>query len=157
MFITIAYIGNSNSKLNELERDYIKKINRIGNTLGLKEIILKKIKNSSKKNITERKEDEFSRLSNIICRDSFNILLDRKGIQLDSINFSKIILKESSNSKNLIFFIGGSDGVEKKNHKHFDKILSFGALTWPHKMFRVMLLEQIYRSITILNNHPYHK
>jgi len=157
MFITIAYIGNSNSKFDEIERDYIKKINRIGNTLGLKEIVLKKIKNSPKKNITDRKEDEFSRLSNIIGRNSFNILLDRKGSQLDSINFSKIILKESSNNKNLIFFIGGSDGVEKKNHKHFDKILSFGDLTWPHKMFRVMLLEQIYRSITIFNNHPYHK
>ena len=157
MFITIAYIGNSNSKFDELERDYIKKIIRIGNTLGLKEIVLKKIKNSSKKNIADRKDDEFSRLSNIIGRDSFNILLDRKGIQLDSINFSKIILKESSNNKNLIFFIGGSDGVEEKNHKHFDKILSFGDLTWPHKMFKVMLLEQIYRSITIFNNHPYHK
>ena len=157
MFITIAYIGNSNSKFDELERDYIKKIIRIGNTLGLKEIVLKKIKNSLKKNIADRKDDEFSRLSNIIGRDSFNILLDRKGIQLDSINFSKIILKESSNNKNLIFFIGGSDGVEKKNHKHFDKILSFGDLTWPHKMFKMMLLEQIYRSITIINKHPYHK
>ncbi len=157
MFITIAYIGNSNSKFSELERDYIKKIRRIGNTLGLKEIVLKKIRNSSKKNINERKEEEFSKLSNIINKDSFNILLDGKGIQLDSINFSKIILKESPNNKNIIFFIGGSDGIEENNHKYFDKILSFGDLTWPHKMFKVMLLEQIYRSITIFNNHPYHK
>jgi len=57
MFITIAYIGNSNSKFSELERDYIKKIRRIGNTLGLKEIVLKKIRNSSKKNINDRKEE----------------------------------------------------------------------------------------------------
>ena len=39
----------------------------------------------------------------------------------------------------------------------FDKIISFGDLTWPHKMFKMMLLEQIYRSITIINKHPYHK
>ena len=63
----------------------------------------------------------------------------------------KIIDKTSFN----ILLAGSKD--EKKYFEDFDKIISFGDLTWPHKMFKMMLLEQIYRSITIINKHPYHK
>ena len=60
-------------------------------------------------------------------------------------------------NENIKFFIGGSEGIDQNYFNDFDKIISFGDLTWPHKMFKMMLLEQIYRSITIINKHPYHK
>ena len=80
-----------------------------------------------------------------------------------SVGFKKLLIKElpiSKNSfdgKNLIFFIGGPDGFNKDILKAANKIISFGKVTWPHKLVRIMLLEQLYRGITILKNHPYHR
>ena len=68
-----------------------------------------------------------------------------------------IIILTLGKDQNINFFIGGSEGIDRKYFGDFDKIISFGDLTWPHKMFKMMLLEQIYRSITIINKHPYHK
>ena len=84
-------------------------------------------------------------------------LLDRAGTKLDSFEFSKLIFTQTGNNENIKFFIGGSEGIDQNYFNDFDKIISFGDLTWPHKMFKMMLLEQIYRSITIINKHPYHK
>ena len=86
-----------------------------------------------------------------------NILLDIEGSKLNSVEFSECILDQADINQNINFFIGGSEGIDRKYFGDFDKIISFGDLTWPHKMFKMMLLEQIYRSITIINKHPYHK
>ena len=157
MLITIIYIGSSNNLLQDIVRDYEKRINNIGRNIGLKEIIYKEIKNSNKKNIREIKEEESIKLLNQRTNESLNILLDRKGKKIDSIKFSNLFYEQSLINKNINFFIGGSNGLKEEYHKDFDKIISFGDLTWPHKMFKIMLLEQIYRSITIINKHPYHK
>ena len=53
--------------------------------------------------------------------------------------------------------IGGPDGHADVTRKNADLILSFGVLTWPHRLVRVMLFEQIYRSVTIMAGHPYHR
>ncbi|MEC7830727.1 MAG: 23S rRNA (pseudouridine(1915)-N(3))-methyltransferase RlmH [Pseudomonadota bacterium] len=157
MVIKIIYIGNTKSNLNHIYQDYISRIKNIKKTIGLKDIIFKEIKNSNKKNIKEIKEEESIKLLNQKTNGSLNILLDRKGKKIDSIKFSNLFYEQSLINKNINFFIGGSNGLKEKYHKDFDRIISFGDLTWPHKMFKIMLLEQIYRSITIINNHPYHK
>jgi len=157
MVIKIIYIGNTKNNLNYIYQDYISRIKNIKKTIGLKDIIFKEIKNSNKKSIKEIKEEESIKLLNQKTSGSLNILLDRKGKKIDSIKFSNLFYEQSLINKNINFFIGGSNGLKEKYHKDFDKIISFGDLTWPHKMFKIMLLEQIYRSITIINNHPYHK
>ena len=157
MVIKIIYIGNTKSNLNHIYQDYISRIKNIKKTIGLKDIIFKEIKNSNKKSIKEIKEEESIKLLNQKTSGSLNILLDRKGKKIDSIKFSNLFYEQSLINKNINFFIGGSNGLKEKYHKDFDKIISFGDLTWPHKMFKIMLLEQIYRSITIINKHPYHK
>ena len=157
MLITIIYIGSSNNLLQDVVRDYEKRIKNIGRNIGLKEIIYKEIKNSNKKNITEKKDEETKKLINQKEKGALNILLDIEGSKLNSVEFSKYILAQADINKNINFFIGGSEGIDKKHFEDFDKIISFGGLTWPHKMFKMMLLEQIYRSITIINKHPYHK
>lgn len=157
MVIKIIYIGNTKNNLNGIYQDYTSRIKNIKKTIGLKDIIFKEIKNSNKKNIREIKEEESIKLLNQRTNESLNILLDRKGKKIDSIKFSNLFYEQSLINKNINFFIGGSNGLKEEYHKDFDKIISFGDLTWPHKMFKVMLLEQIYRSITIFNNHPYHK
>ena len=157
MVIKIIYIGNTKNNLNGIYQDYTSRIKNIKKTIGLKDIIFKEIKNSNKKNIREIKEEESIKLLNQKTNESLNILLDRKGKKIDSIKFSNLFYEQSLINKNINFFIGGSNGLKEEYHKDFDKIISFGDLTWPHKMFKIMLLEQIYRSITIINKHPYHK
>ena len=157
MLIVINFIGNQSNSFNEDIIDYKKRIKIIGKNIGLKDILLRKIKYSNKKNCNERKQEETKKLVKQIEKGSLNILLDRKGLKFNSLEFSKYIFNHSNFMQNVIFFIGGSDGIDTKYNKEFDNIISFGDLTWPHMMFKMMLLEQIYRSITIINKHPYHK
>ena len=157
MLITIIYIGSSNNLFQDVVRDYEKRIKNLGRSIGLKEIIYKEIKNSNKKNATEKKDEETKKLIGQKEKEAVNILLDIEGSKLNSVEFSECILDQADINQNINFFIGGSEGIDKKYFGDFDKIISFGDLTWPHKMFKMMLLEQIYRSITIINKHPYHK
>ena len=157
MLITIIFIGSSNNLLQDVVRDYEKRIKNIGRNIGLKDIIYKEIKNSNKKNITEKKDEETKKLIEQKEKEALNILLDIEGSKLNSIEFSEHILAQADIDQNINFFIGGSEGIDRKYFEDFDKIISFGDLTWPHKMFKMMLIEQIYRSITIINKHPYHK
>ena len=157
MLITIIYIGSSNNLLQDVVRDYEKRIKNLGRSIGLKEIIYKEIKNSNKKNATEKKDEETKKLIVQKEKEAVNILLDIEGSKLNSVEFSEYILDQADINQNINFFIGGSEGIDRKYFGDFDKIISFGDLTWPHKMFKMMLLEQIYRSITIINKHPYHK
>lgn len=55
------------------------------------------------------------------------------------------------------FAVGGADGLDETVRRQADLVLSFGAMTWPHKLVRVMLIEQIYRAASILAGHPYHR
>ena len=157
MLITIIYIGSSNNLLQDVVKDYEKRIKNLGRSIGLKEIIYKEIKNSNKKNATEKKDEETIKLIGQKEKEAVNILLDIEGSKLNSVEFSEYILDQADINQNINFFIGGSEGIDRKYFGDFDKIISFGDLTWPHKMFKMMLLEQIYRSITIINKHPYHK
>ncbi len=157
MLITIIYIGSSNNLFQDVVRDYEKRIKNLGRSIGLKEIIYKEIKNSNKKNATEKKDEETIKLIGQKEKEAVNILLDIEGSKLNSVEFSEYIIDQADINQNINFFIGGSEGIDRKYFGDFDKIISFGDLTWPHKMFKMMLLEQIYRSITIINKHPYHK
>ncbi len=87
----------------------------------------------------------------------FIITLEIEGEMLDSISLSKKIDNIFLNNSNIIFIIGGSLGLHEDIKKLSNYKLSFSKLTFPHQLFRVMLLEQIYRSFKILNNETYHK
>lgn len=83
----------------------------------------------------------------------YNIALDVLGKRVDSFAFSKLI--EGKNEIN--FFIGGAYGFEREFLKKCDSIISLSDLTMAHKVVNVMLSEQIFRALSIQNNHPYHK
>ena len=100
---------------------------------------------------------ESKEIENYLDSKSYNIALDRLGKNIDSINFSKLIDKTFISYPNINFIIGGSLGIDKSILNKCNIVLSFSSLTFPHQLFRVMLLEQIYRSFKILNNERYHK
>jgi len=83
----------------------------------------------------------------------FNVCLDEKGKILDSVEFSKIFQKEDE----INFFIGGAYGFEERFLKSCDEVISLSRMTFSHKIAKIVLFEQIYRALSIVNNHPYHK
>ena len=90
--------------------------------------------------------------------EGYVVLLDIKGEQFSSEALASTIKKLEVNGQSTIsFVIGGSFGVSEEVRKKANMRLSFSSLTFPHQLFRVMLLEQIYRAFTIINNMPYHK
>lgn len=95
-------------------------------------------------------------LKNIKDTD-YNILLDIEGNSYDSIEFAKNLDKIRNINSNINFIIGGSNGVNDKIRNIVNERISFSKLTFPHQLFRVILLEQLYRSFKILNNEEYHK
>src|SRR5690606_20791956 len=90
--------------------------------------------------------------------DAALFLLDERGRNLTSEEFGKRIGDLRDNGRRqLVFAIGGPDGHDESSRSAADLVLSFGAQTWPHQLARVMLAEQLYRAVTILSGHPYHR
>ena len=88
---------------------------------------------------------------------SYIVTLEIEGQQLDSIEFSKKIDNILINNADITFIIGGSYGLSDDIKNRSNYKLSFSKMTFPHQLFRVMLLEQIYRCYRIINNESYHK
>ena len=92
-----------------------------------------------------------------ISKKDYLICLDIDGKMMDSIELSNKINNIQIFNSNITFIIGGSCGLHQEIKNMCDLSLSFSKLTFPHQLFRVMLLEQIYRSFKIINNETYHK
>ena len=103
------------------------------------------------------KEEKDLLLKHINPKD-YNICMDIDGKEYTSIELSKLIEETFSNGYgNITFIIGGSDGIDNSIKEMCNKRLSFSKLTFPHGLFRGILLEQIYRSFKIINKESYHK
>jgi len=90
-------------------------------------------------------------------KDDYVIVLDIGGEMPDSVNFSHIIEKTFIFNSKITFIIGSSLGLSKDVKNRANKLISFSKMTFPHGLFRIILLEQIYRSFKIINNEQYHK
>ena len=158
MKLKVISVGQlKNNPILEIQRDYESRILSLSKSVGIKNLEIKELPISKKSSIKERQKEEAKIIFQYIKQDNFNIFLDGKGENINSVEVSQIISKSSFDGKDLVFFIGGPDGFDEKIIKVENKIISFGKVTWPHKLIRIMLLEQLYRGITILNNHPYHR
>lgn len=87
----------------------------------------------------------------------FVITMEIMGREIDSVSLSDLIDKTYTNYPTITFIIGGSYGIHEDVKKRSDFALSFSKLTFPHQLFRVLLLEQIYRAFKIIKNESYHK
>lgn len=144
--IKILCVGKiKESYLEELISDYKKRINKY---IKLEIVELKD---------NHRYNKEIEMLKKNIKRSDYNIALDLRGKSLNSIEFSQMIFRTLPNNSNITFIIGGSNGLSTDIISLCDEIISFSSLTFPHGLFRGILLEQIYRSCKINNNETYHK
>ena len=104
------------------------------------------------------KDREGERLLGVIPQDAYVIALSPDGKMPDSIQFSKRMDQLALSGKShVVFVIGGSLGLSDAVRKRSDEIWSFSRLTFPHQLFRLILLEQLYRSFRISRGEPYHK
>lgn len=115
-------------------------------------------KNLSDKDIDIILDKEGKRILEKIKERSFIIVLDIKGRSIDSVEFSKKINDIMLDGISSIdFIIGGSLGISQEVKDKTNYSLSFSKFTFPHKLMKVILMEQIYRAFTIINNKTYHK
>lgn len=144
--IKILCIGKiKENYLKELINDYSKRINKYHKL----EII--ELKDS---NILKEKEE----ILRVIKTSDYLISMCIEGKSLSTVEFSNHLEYIMNNvNSNITFIIGGSDGLDKEIKNLSKELISFSSLTFPHGLFRGILLEQIYRSFKIMNNETYHK
>jgi 23S rRNA (pseudouridine1915-N3)-methyltransferase len=107
---------------------------------------------------TERRlREEADRLLQTVPQGAVLVALDEAGRQLDSAGLARRIARWQEEHGTLAFVIGGPDGLARSVLDRAEIALAFGRMTWPHRMVRVMLAEQLYRAGTILSGHPYHR
>ncbi|MDD3453325.1 MAG: 23S rRNA (pseudouridine(1915)-N(3))-methyltransferase RlmH [Bacilli bacterium] len=128
--------------------EYLKRINKYTKI----EVI--ELEDESKNSILEKEKEKILKYLN---PKDYIITLEIDGNNLSSTQLSKKIDKIFISNANITFIIGGSYGLHEDIKKRSDYKLSFSKLTFPHQLFRLMLLEQIYRSFKINNNETYHK
>lgn len=151
MNLRVVCVGNIKEKFFvDATNEYLKRISRFHKI----EIIETKEGNKNK-TVDEIKEIECEEIKKYL--KGYIISLDLKGEQITSVVLSEKIDKIAQNNSIITFVIGGSNGLDEEILNMSNYILSFSKMTFPHQLFRVMLLEQIYRASTISNNVTYHK
>lgn len=155
MKIVLVCLGATNNHyLQEGISNYIKRLKHYIN-FEIKEIIVSKNKKSSNKNNIMNIESDL--ILSYLSQNDYVILLDEKGKIYNSKSFSKKIENFLLHSqKRLIFVVGGAFGFNDKLKTRANEMLSLSNMTFSHQIIRLFFLEQLYRSFTIINNHPYH-
>ena len=159
MRIVVAAVGRlKQGPETELSERYRKRAAQTGRALGLRDIEIVEIRESRADDAGKRMLEESIALANIIPQGAAVVLLDVSGENIDSATLAGQITKwRGDNRPAVIFLIGGADGLAASLRDKAQLRLSFGAATWPHQLARIMLLEQLYRAVTILSGHPYHR
>ncbi len=106
---------------------------------------------------TEAKRREGAALLDALPANAHAVALDLAGATPDSEGFSRDLARWLEQSRPVCFLIGGPEGLDGAVIARADAILSLGRLTWPHRLVRVLLAEQIFRARAIAANHPYHR
>lgn len=153
MKITVYSIERSGKdEYKSLEDEFIKMSSKYADIKSI-DVQDKNIAKATKISSNEAKLS-YSKAYEPYLKGTFSIALDENGELLNSKEFSKIF---DGMASDISFFIGGAYGFDKTNLSKFDRVLSLSPMTFGHKLARVMLFEQIFRSLAIQNNHPYHK
>ncbi len=141
----------------ELADRYFGRLAKAGSAIGLDFAGVAEIAESRARDVDERRREEAAALA-AHRTDAALFLLDERGRNPSSHDLAtRIAALRDEGRKHLVLAIGGPDGHDDASRRTADYLLSFGAQTWPHQLVRVMLAEQLYRAVTILSGHPYHR
>ena len=159
MRLTIAAVGRSRESPEEALSDlYVERARAIAPKLGFSKLDLVVVDTSRAGTVDARMKDEAEKLAGKLPKGAHRIVLDEAGRTMTSDAFAKRLRQLADNgTRDLVFIIGGPDGLDPFLRDGANERLAFGPQTWPHLLVRAMLAEQIYRAFAILSGHPYHR
>jgi 23S rRNA (pseudouridine1915-N3)-methyltransferase len=159
MRIVIAAVGRlKQGPERELAERFRKRAAATGRSVGLHDIDIIEIKESRADNAERRMLEESIAIANVIPDGAVTIILDERGENLSSASFAGHLQGwRAEDRPAVVFILGAADGIAAGLREKAKMAIAFGAATWPHQFVRIMLLEQIYRAVTILSGHPYHR
>ena len=105
----------------------------------------------------DRNTKTTEKIRSAIPKNSVLVILDERGVDLTSVKLASKLNSWNNQGRTVVFVIGGADGLDKHLKAEGELMLRLSSLTLPHAMVRVLILEQIYRSWSLLHNHPYHR
>ena len=155
MKINLLVVGKSNhSSLMQLQGEYQ---NRLKHYISFEMLTIPELKNTKSLSEIEQKEKEGELILKQLDTSDELILLDEKGNQFTSVEFSSFISKKMlSSQKRIVFVVGGPYGFSSKVYNRANALISLSKMTFSHQMIRVIFVEQLYRAFTILKGEPYH-
>lgn len=159
MRITLFAVGRlKTGPEKDLASRYLDRFAKAGPAVGLELAKLVEVQESRASNSDTRKREEAAALEKALPEGAILVLLDERGKTLDSQAFSDAIGRFRDNGKrDMILAIGGADGLDPELRAGADLVLNLGTMTWPHQLVRILIAEQLYRAVTILSGHPYHR
>ena len=159
MRILIAAVGRLKAGPDRaLAERYRERAAAASRALGIRTIDLIEVKESRAGDAGRRVTEEAIALASIVPERAAAVVLDSSGDNLASEAIARQLRGwQDGGRESVCFLIGGPDGLGGGLRERADLMLAFGAATWPHQLVRIMLMEQIYRAVTILSGHPYHR
>lgn len=142
----------------ELADRYLDRLGKTGAAVGLDHARTVEIPESRGQTPDLRKREEARELSKVMPEGAVLVLFDERGKALDSPGFADLLARfRDEGRRDMVLAIGGADGFDAEFRAKADAVISFGKMTWPHQLVRILLAEQLYRAVTILSGHPYHR
>ena len=159
MRLRIAAVGRLKAgPERELLERYVQRSNAAGRGINLAPLEVMEISESSARRAPDRIAEEWIGFRKPNITGARRVVLDARGKSLSSEDFAKKLAAfRDSGAAATLFLIGGADGLPEEARQGTDLTLAFGTATFPHQLVRILLAEQIYRAITILTGHPYHR
>jgi 23S rRNA (pseudouridine1915-N3)-methyltransferase len=153
MHIKLISVGKLKSgPEKDLVDDYVSRFNKAGPSIGLRSLTLVDLASGG------GLDAEGERLLNAVPAGAPVIRMDEHGSQQSSVQFAnKLERMRDDGTSELCFLIGGAAGYSKAVRQAFPDRLALGPQTWPHRLVKVMISEQLYRAVSLLSGSPYHK
>ena len=159
MRLVIAAIGRLKvGPERDLAGRYRERAAGAGRAVGVRSVEVLEFDESRARRTQDRLEEEAAAIGRGLPEIAAIVALDSRGEALSSKEFAARL--EGWRDQAIpatVFVIGGADGLAESVRRRARLCLAFGPATWPHQLVRIMLLEQIYRAVTILSGHPYHR
>ncbi|HXR95696.1 MAG TPA: 23S rRNA (pseudouridine(1915)-N(3))-methyltransferase RlmH [Rhizomicrobium sp.] len=159
MRLTVLAIGSARgTSEGALCDEFLGRAAKLGRNMGFAQLTIEELSAGKARDAATRMTDEAERLSGKVPKGAHVVLLDAKGKGMTSEDFAEMLgsLRDVA-TRDICFVIGGPDGLKPLPGQKAGRSLAFGPQTWPHLLARALLLEQIYRAMTILAGHPYHR
>jgi 23S rRNA (pseudouridine1915-N3)-methyltransferase len=138
--------------------DFVARAKTFGKRLGFSSVAAEEVAVSKLREVKSRIAEEGERLAARIPAGAHVVFLDARGKGMTSDGFAEMLAAmRDAGARDLVFLIGGPDGLDPGPAVKSSRSLAFGQQIWPHLLVRAMLAEQIYRALTILGGHPYHR